>query len=367
MQHDDPAGLPVFDVSGYGFGVFVHDDLVIGQVVGHSGGYPGFGSHMRWHPASGIGVIALGNRTYAPMVRPCTDALTAFVTRKGAPVRTITRWKATDAARADVERLLEGWDADLADRLFAVNVDLDEPLEHRHGAIERIRERFGALTRDDGEPIESDSAGHLAWWMRGERGGRVRLEILLNAERPPRLQSLEIREVCDPSPALRAMAERVANLLSDEPPAAWPDDLRPPAREGGGVTADDEGRDAADRSLRVAAAMFGPVELGPPTDGDGTTTATFPLRGHRGTLTIALTVDPAGRLAPGAEAPSGPSNSTRRSAGIRGSHYVVLSRTTAAQRRWMAPIPLLTRSSDHLVKCVEGPIRKPPPLPEIRY
>ena len=293
VLHDDPAGLPVFDVSGYGFGVFVHDDLVIGKVVGHSGGYPGFGSHMRWHPASGIGVIALGNRTYAPMVRPCTDALTAFVTRKGAPVRTITRWKATDAARADVERLLEGWDADLADRLFAVNVDLDEPLEHRHGAIERIRERFGAMTRDDGEPIESDSAGHLAWWMRGERGGRVRLEILLNAERPPRLQSLEILEVCDPSPALRAMAERVANLLSDEPPAAWPDDLRPFAREGGGATADDEGRDAADRSLRVAAAMFGPVELGPPTDGDGTTTATFPLRGHRGTLTIALTVDPA--------------------------------------------------------------------------
>ena len=293
VLHDDPAGLPVFDVSGYGFGVFVHDDLVIGKVVGHSGGYPGFGSHMRWHPASGIGVIALGNRTYAPMVRPCTDALTAFVTRKGAPVRTITRWKATDATRADVERLLEGWDADLADRLFAVNVDLDEPLEHRHGAIERIRERFGAMTRDDGEPIESDSAGHLAWWMRGERGGRVRLEILLNAERPPRLQSLEILEVCDPSPALRAMAERVANLLSDEPPAAWPDDLRPFAREGGGATADDEGRDAADRSLRVAAAMFGPVELGPPTDGDGTTTATFPLRGHRGTLTIALTVDPA--------------------------------------------------------------------------
>ena len=35
-----------------------------GHVVAHSGGLPGFGSQMRWLPEYGVGLIALGNRTY---------------------------------------------------------------------------------------------------------------------------------------------------------------------------------------------------------------------------------------------------------------------------------------------------------------
>ena len=58
-----PPGAP----AAYGFGLFVDEDPVLGRVVSHSGGYPGFGSNMRWHPATGTGVIALGNGTYAPM------------------------------------------------------------------------------------------------------------------------------------------------------------------------------------------------------------------------------------------------------------------------------------------------------------
>ena len=61
-----PGGPPA-PPEYYGFGLFVDEDPALGRVVSHSGGYPGFGSNMRWHPATGIGVIALGNGTYAPM------------------------------------------------------------------------------------------------------------------------------------------------------------------------------------------------------------------------------------------------------------------------------------------------------------
>ena len=58
----DPAeGGP----AGYGFGLFVEEHPVRGRITSHSGGYPGFGSHMRWHPGTGIGVIVLANSTYA--------------------------------------------------------------------------------------------------------------------------------------------------------------------------------------------------------------------------------------------------------------------------------------------------------------
>ena len=51
--------------DAYGFGLDVIDDLTAGRIVGHSGGYPGFGSHMRWHPASGLGVVVSANHRYA--------------------------------------------------------------------------------------------------------------------------------------------------------------------------------------------------------------------------------------------------------------------------------------------------------------
>lgn len=53
-------------VGGYGFGLSVEHDRQVGRLVGHSGGYPGYGSHMRWHPDTGFGVVVLANARYAP-------------------------------------------------------------------------------------------------------------------------------------------------------------------------------------------------------------------------------------------------------------------------------------------------------------
>ena len=78
---------PTAIVTGYGFGTFVRSDLEMGTVVGHSGGYPGFGSHMRWHPASGIGVVMLGNRTYFPALKIGEQMLSALVRADAAPIR----------------------------------------------------------------------------------------------------------------------------------------------------------------------------------------------------------------------------------------------------------------------------------------
>ena len=272
-------------VGGYGFGLFVRSDMELGHVVGHSGGYPGFGSHMRWHPASGIGVIALGNRTYFPDDDAGGRGARRAGARGAAPIRTSATAAIATRGRASRGRApARGWDDDLAARLFAFNVDLDEPLDRRRAAIERIAERFGALTADADAGTESDAPVHLVWWMRGEHGGRVRVEIQMHPERPSRVQSLDLPRCPGASEALRTIADRVVGLLN-EGASVWPDDLVPEARLG----AD---RDAADRSLRAASALFAPVEVGDATHGDGETTATFPLEGDRGTVVLSITVDP---------------------------------------------------------------------------
>jgi CubicO group peptidase (beta-lactamase class C family) len=275
--------VPGLEAGGYGFGLFVRHDLRLGHVVSHSGGYPGFGSHMRWHPASGIGVIALGNCSYVPVSRPATSALESLVTGRAAPIRAVVPWDATVAAQAKVERLIAGWNDDLASGLLAINVDQDEPLGHRRGTFDEIRRTHGRLVRDGSAEFRYESPAHLIWWMRGERAGRVRIEIVLSPERPPRVQTLEVRSVPDPPASVRDLADRVVVLLG-RGASSWPDDLVP-------AGATEEERATGDRMLRASGAMAAACTLGDAVAGDGETTATFPLHGERVDLALTVSLD----------------------------------------------------------------------------
>src|SRR5258708_38986688 len=53
----------------YGYGLMDSADPRHGRWLHHSGGLPGYGSHLLMLPDRGWGVFAFGNRTYAPMSR----------------------------------------------------------------------------------------------------------------------------------------------------------------------------------------------------------------------------------------------------------------------------------------------------------
>jgi CubicO group peptidase (beta-lactamase class C family) len=176
--------------GGYGMGLAVTHDPIRGHLVGHPGGLPGFGSAMRWHPETGIGVVALANSTYAAASGPVISALDALLAA-GPHGPTMSPWPETLAARDDVVRLLQDWDDELAARVFAANVDMDEPLERRRATAARLRERLGDLSLDVSAPLESSSPAQLTWWMAGP-GGRLKVAISLSPESPPAIQTLEL-------------------------------------------------------------------------------------------------------------------------------------------------------------------------------
>ena len=183
----------------YGYGLVVEDDGRLGRVVSHSGGYPGFGSHMRWHPASGWGVIALGNRTYFPANRICGTVLASIVEqhRVEHPADALAGvWPRTREAMAVVESLVEAWDDELADRWFAPNVDLDRPRAERRAAVEGVRSRIGAFTRS-AAPVVSSTPAQARWWLEGSEGTAY-AEVLLSPDREPLIQSLTVST--DPVP-----------------------------------------------------------------------------------------------------------------------------------------------------------------------
>src|SRR5262249_26114957 len=79
------GGAPVVPATSR-FGLVVDEYPTLGRIVSHSGGYPGFGSNMAWHPATGTGVIALGNSTYAAMAPLAARLLEAVVRQDGPAV-----------------------------------------------------------------------------------------------------------------------------------------------------------------------------------------------------------------------------------------------------------------------------------------
>jgi hypothetical protein len=286
-----PDVPPRIVAGGYGLGLVIFDDPDLGTVVGHAGGYPGFGSIMCWHPATGFGVIALGNIRYAPVMDPARDVLSGLVRDGHAPRRAVRPAPVVERCRVVAEGLIAAWDDAVADEAFAVNMDLDEPREARRAAVAAVAGMLGPFERDDARPAVSCTAAHCRWWLRGE-GGWAELEVLVTPEPVPRMQTFRVTAVGRPSDDLVAVAERLLAAAGSGTPD-WPEWL---AAAGTLDTV------AIERALRAGSARFGRMALGLPVAGDGRATTTWELvteRGGRATLRLAL--DPAGGAVTAAE------------------------------------------------------------------
>jgi CubicO group peptidase (beta-lactamase class C family) len=131
--------------GGYGLGLQICHDSDLGEVVEHSGGLPGYGSNMRWVKNTRVGLIALGNATYAPMRFATRRALAALAAAG------VVRRPKPPGAPAIVEagtalfNLLTAWNDTRAAAVFSDNVALDEPLSARQRAASALMARHGAL------------------------------------------------------------------------------------------------------------------------------------------------------------------------------------------------------------------------------
>lgn len=290
-----PGGLSGNEPANYGFGLFIEEDPIHGVVVQHSGGYPGFGSNMRWHRASGLGVIALANRTYAGPWVLAERILTALLREPNRPSNRAPlhgpalnpgrAWARTLAARDEVMDLLAKWNDASADRLFAENVALDEPFADRRTAVETIRERIGEFSVDERRPAEFDSAAHCRWWLRGEHG-IVAAEITLTPEREPRVQSLTlaIPPAAD-SPLAGVLAALISIVNGDDAGvlASFP-------------TAGTLDMGVLTRHLRMAGAWSGRIVANAFRAGDGATLTAVQLDGEHARLVLSVVVNPNGVL-----------------------------------------------------------------------
>jgi Beta-lactamase len=271
-----PGGGAPGSPGAYGFGLFVDEEPALGRVVSHSGGYPGFGSNMRWHPASGTGVIALGNGTYARMSSLAAMILDAVVVKRpaahqlalapggGAWPQTLT---ARDTVAALVAAVAEAVGTSAVGTsaagtsaaesllssagLFTENVALDRPYAERARDIALLRERLGGISDSQARPAEHDTPAHCRWFLAGSRA-TAQAQIQLSPEVPPRVQSLTLAiPPAAGSPLARTLDAVIAWLNSGA--ASWPESVPVTGGADAGLLA---------RRLRMGAAWTGTVTPG---------------------------------------------------------------------------------------------------------
>lgn len=299
--YQDSVGSTSLTVSGYGFGLVEDRIADLGRVVSHSGGYPGFGSHMRWHPASGIGVIGLSNRTYAPMRRLTAALLAQAVTATEPPrssyphsPRLRVTLERTRSAVVAMDALVRQWDDDIAQAWFADNVDLDIPRDDRIRQLDAARTAVGGLRPPAPDGPGSDETthwqggdddniptpAHYRWSIEGENG-RLRVFVLLTPTDPMLVQSLQVTAVPQPAPLLHDYACALVEAASRAAPT-WPEHVPHAATF---ESAEFE------RQARWLTSRLGDVALGEPVSGDGHQSASWLLSSDARLAQLRIQVD----------------------------------------------------------------------------
>lgn len=205
-------------VRGYGFGLVIERYPDLGEIVSHSGGYPGYGSFMVWHRDSGLGVVVLANSKYAPATRIAMDALRVIDAQ--APHLLAARLptaapRTLEAAAAALDWLRAGVAAygseagaagdDIADTWFADNMDLDISRAERRRrlatALRRAGLRADALDALRPEDAEVLSRASVRWTLPGDEAGptgderashrRLRITLLMDPRADALIQSLD--------------------------------------------------------------------------------------------------------------------------------------------------------------------------------
>jgi len=274
------------NVGAYGYGLGVSQSCRFGYSIAHGGGLPGYGSLMRWLPDYGVGIIAMGNVTYASFGDLFNDALAALQRTGSLQPRVVVPSPALVSAQKDVSQLVTQWDDALAVRIAADNLFRDETAERRAARIRDLNGRHGVCR--PGTTIEAENALRGKWRMPCERGW-VDVAITLAPTMPPRVQYMRVQGVLPPGQGATKAIETIAGLMN-----AWD-----------GTVADSlvvPGFDVARMRRQVsAAAAWGACTIGETIEGDGSLESTVKLSCERGTLSLGIALDPETRRLTGFE------------------------------------------------------------------
>jgi hypothetical protein len=169
--------------------MWVAIDCDLGLTLSHSGGYPGYGSHVLLMPDHRVGVFAFANRTYAGPSTAVWDAAVAlhdagFLEKRSAPISD----DLANAYRAVGTIYQQGVVAAGRD-VLAMNFLMDRDADTWRREIAALKKKVGDC--DTSAPVKPTGAlaGEFTWRC---AHGRVSGSVLLAPTRPARIQGIKL-------------------------------------------------------------------------------------------------------------------------------------------------------------------------------
>jgi serine-type D-Ala-D-Ala carboxypeptidase/endopeptidase len=173
----------------YGMGMWIAADCALGLTLSHSGGYPGYGSHVLLMPDHRVGVFALANRTYAGPSTAVWDAAMALsdadLLEKRDPAVSDELAKAYSA----VGTIYRQGDVHAGGDVLAMNFLLDRDADKWRRELADLRKKVGECDTSATVKPKGALAGEFIWRC---AHGRVSGSVLLAPTRPSRIQGIKL-------------------------------------------------------------------------------------------------------------------------------------------------------------------------------
>jgi hypothetical protein len=174
-----------------GMQVAIDDDL--GFTVSHSGGYPGYGSHVLLLPDRGIGIFAFANRTYAGPSVSVWDAAVAL-NKAGllGKERELPVSADLGAAYRSAGAMFEAGDVAAGREQLAMNFLLDRDAEAWSREFARLKAEVGEC--ETAAPVTATGVltGDFIWRC---AHGRIRGTLILAPTRPALIQAWQLEPI----------------------------------------------------------------------------------------------------------------------------------------------------------------------------
>jgi len=176
----------------YGMGMRVSVDCELGFTLHHSGGYPGYGSHVALLTDYGVAIFAFANRTYSAPTAPVWDAAMELLRSGQLEPRVLAVSPALAAAYAAAGSIFAAGSVTAAGDVLAMNVLMDRDADHWTRLLADLKTEVGAC--ETTPPITATGllSGSFTW--RCERG-RVKGSLLLAPTSPPSIQRLSLTRI----------------------------------------------------------------------------------------------------------------------------------------------------------------------------
>jgi CubicO group peptidase (beta-lactamase class C family) len=173
----------------YAGGLVSGHDCLLGPVLFHSGGYPGYGSHMLLLPETGVGVFAFANRTYAAPIPAVWDAAGVLLRAGQLGKHPVPTSPALAAAYSEARRMWSEGRIDTNPAVLAENMLMDRSAANWAAEFQRLKAESGSC--ETTAPIVPTGAlsGNFQWRC---TTGRITGRLLLAPTNTVQIQALNL-------------------------------------------------------------------------------------------------------------------------------------------------------------------------------